>query len=254
MEENQEGVMIETPDSNEGIELPDTNLEETVEQQEENNESNVSKSEDNVDKSTEIYNKERKLRKEVEKRNRELEARIKALEEANKVPEKSTFDELVESGIDEDIAKSIAKAVDKGNLNVKKAEEATKNLQYQLELEKMSKQAGFEDILDYDDKIKELVDKGLTIEQSYYALTGGTSKREATRKIEAKLENTQARKEILGGLNKQGTPAVAKKQPIKATAEEIAVAKAAGISIEDYEAIKNMDNFKDYTNYKESKK
>lgn len=252
MEELQEGVEItEVNSNNNGIQLPEENSTQT------NVDDNTSKTDNVDDKGTQIYNKERRLRKEAERKNRELEARIKALEEANKKPEKSTLDELVESGIDEDIAKSIASAIDKKQAGTKKTEQEVQDLKFQLQLEKTSKEPGFEDIVDYTDEIKDLTNKGLTVKQSYYALTGGQSSntnREIARKLETKLENKQARQEILGGLNKPGTTVTASKPKIQATAEEVAIAKAAGMSIDEYKAVQALDNVKDYTEYEKSKK
>nr|DAJ85379.1 MAG TPA: hypothetical protein [Caudoviricetes sp.] len=263
MANEQEGIDIETLNpKNEGIYIPDeeidtqvdTEVEETeiIDNNVENNETDttVDTDKENLKKGV---NYERKLRKEAEKKNKELEARIKALEESNKTPEKTTLEELIESGIDESIAKSIASAIDKKQSGAKQTEKELANLKFQLSLSETSKKSGFEDIADYADDIKDLVDKGLTIEQSYYALTGGktiNSNSEIERKLEAKLENKQARKEILGNINKSvGTTVVQNKSKVQATAEEIAIAKAAGMSIEDYLAVKGIDNVKEYAEY-----
>lgn len=269
MANEQEGIDIETLNpENEGIYIPDEEIDTSVETQVEEpetididvedkgTETTVDTDKENLKKGV---NYERKLRKEAEKKNKELEARIKELEEANKTPEKTTLEELVESGIDEEIAKSIASAIDKKQAGTKQTEKELANLKFQLSLSETSKKPGFEDIADYTDEIKSLVDKGLTIEQSYYALTGGSktanSNSEIERKLEAKLENKQARKEILGNINKNvGAPIVQNKSKIQASAEEVAIAKAAGMSIEDYLAVKGMDNVKEYAEYAKGKK
>lgn len=265
----QEGIEIETlnPEnegillSNEDVEIPET---ESEEMEVEEVETEDSKADTDVDTDKELLKKgvnaERKRRKEAEKKNKELEAKIKALEEANKTPQKTTVEELVESGIDEDIAKTIAKAIDKKQEGSKKTEQELADLKFKYSLSEVSKKDGFEDIEEYSDEIKDLVDKGLTIEQSYYAVTGGNNKSintksEIERKVEAKLENKQARKEILGNINSSiGTTNNPNSQKVKATAEEVAIAKAAGMSIEDYLAIKGMDNVKEYEQYSKGKK
>lgn len=268
----QEGIEIETlnPEnegillSNEDVEIPETESE-SEEIEVEEVETEDSKTDTDVDTDKELLKKgvnaERKRRKEAEKKNKELEAKIKALEEANKTPQKTTVEELIESGIDEDIAKTLAKAIDKKQEGSKKTEQELADLKFKYSLSEVSKKDGFEDIEEYSDEIKELVDKGLTIEQSYYAVTGGNNKSintksEIERKVEAKLQNKQIRKEILGNINNSiGTTNISNNnQKVKATAEEVAIAKAAGMSIEDYLAIKGMDNVKEYEQYSKGKK
>ena len=115
-------------------------------------------------------NAERKARKEAEKKNKEFETRLLALEKANEPKEKTTLEELVENGVDEDIAKSIAGAIDKRQSNTSKVENELRDMKFRYELSEKSKDDNFSDILDFEDEIKSLVGKGLTIEQSYYAL------------------------------------------------------------------------------------
>lgn len=268
----QEGIEIETLNpENEGIYIPDEDIN-TPETESEETEVEVVETE-NVETNTETtvdtdkellkkgVNAERKRRKEAEKKNKELEARIKALEEANKTPTKTTVEELIENGVDESIAKTLAAAIDKKQEGSKKAEKELADLKFKYSLSEVSKKDGFDDIEEYAEEIKDLVDKGLTIEQSYYALTGGNTKTSNTkseieRKVEAKLENKQARKEILGNINSSiGTTNISNNnQKAKASAEEVAIAKAAGMSIEDYLAIKGMDNVKEYEQYSKGKK
>lgn len=270
----QEGIEIETLNpENESIYIPDEDIEtpetesEETEVEEEVTDTDVGDNGTETDVDTEKeslkkgVNAERKRRKEAEKKNKELEARIKALEEANKTPTKTTVEELIENGVDESIAKTLAAAIDKKQEGSKKTEQELADLKFRYSLSEVSKKDGFDDIEEYADEIKDLVDKGLTIEQSYYALTGGNNKTintksEIERKVEAKLENKQARKEILGNINSNiGTTNSSNNyQKVKATAEEVAIAKAAGMSIEDYLAIKGMDNVKEYEQYSKGKK
>lgn len=205
MEEELEGIELETVDLNSDvIELP--NVEEgevETEETESNSETTETQVVDNEKESLKRgVNKERNLRKAAEKKNRELEERIKALEEANKTPQKTTVEELVENGVDENIAKSIAAAIDKKQDSNSELAKQLADVKFENSLTKKSKEEGFEDIIDYADEIKSLVDKGLTIEQSYYAVTYDKpktkdTKSEIERKVEAKLQNNQARKQIL---------------------------------------------------------
>lgn len=205
MEEELEGIELGTVDLNSDvIELP--NVEEgevETEETETNLETTETQVVDNEKESLKRgVNKERNLRKAAEKKNRELEERIKALEEANKTPQKTTVEELVENGVDENIAKSIAAAIDKKQDSNSELAKQLADVKFENSLTKKSKEEGFEDIIDYADEIKSLVDKGLTIEQSYYAVTYDKpktkdTKSEIERKVEAKLQNNQARKQIL---------------------------------------------------------
>lgn len=265
MENEQEGIELETVDlEQDGIALPfvDGEVETGTEETEINTEPIQDKADDQQTERESLkkgINYERKLRKNAEKKNKELEARIKALEEANKIPEKTTVEELIENGVDESIAKSIAAAIDKkqnGNSNLAKE---LADVKFENALTKKSKEEGFEDIVDYADEIKEFMDKGLTIEQSYYVVAYNKSKTQDTkseieRKVEAKLQNNQARKDILGNYNDNSGAVVNSKAKVKATAEEKAMAAAVGMSVEEYVAIRDMESVKDYNKYNTAKK
>ena len=260
MENEQEGINLEAVnlENDEGIVLPNTE-EETVENKEvvEKNNSEAAVDEEKEALKRDI-NKERKARKDAVKKNKELEARIAALEEANKTNKKTTLDELVENGVDASIAKSIAEAIDKKQSDSNKVEKELAAMRFKLELSEKSKDSNFSDIMDYEDEVKELVDKGLTIEKAYYALNYDkkqtvNTRSEIERKVEAKMQNNQARKEILGNINSNsGTVSNLESKP-KATATEIAAARMAGISINDYLAAKNADSIKQYNDYNKRK-
>ena len=249
----QEGIELETVNSNEAI---DNDVEETPTQDNNQNQANA----DN-DKTASLQrglNKERALRKAAEKKNKEFEARLEALEKANKEPEKSTLDTLIESGVDESIAKSIAKAIDSKQTDTSKFEKEIADLKFDNSLKALSKQEGYEDIEDYADEIKDLVDKGLTLEQSYHALAYDkphtqNTKSEMQRKLEVKMQNNNARKEILQNAN-NNSGAANNSKTIKLTGAEKAMAAAAGITAEEYAALRDMESIKDYDNYKNRKK
>lgn len=263
MEEEQEGIVLETGDlENEGIVLP--NVEEEVDTETTDTETGTETTTE-IDEEKEslkrALNAERKARKKAEKANDAFEARLKALEEANKTPEKTTYEDLIESGIDESIAKSIASAIDKkrpseDNSDLKRE---LAEVKFEASITKKSKEAGFEDIAEYSDEIKELVDKGLSLEQSYYAVTynkpkSNDTKSEIERKYEAKMQNNQARKEILGNYNSNSGVNANSKRKINISKEEIAMAVMAGMSPEEYAAIRDTDNVKDYNKYNAVKK
>lgn len=261
MDNEQEGINLEAVNSVEedSITLPGVSeepIKEKTQKEDEGKTDAIDEEKENLKKGV---NYERKLRKEAEKKNKELEARLSALEEASKKPEKTTLDELIENGVDEGIAKSIANAIDKKQTGSKKLEKELEDMKFKYELSEKSKDSNFSDILDYEDEIKDLVSKGLTIEQSYYAINYNKTKTintnsEIERKVEAKMQNNQARKEILGNVNSTAGGAVedAKDKP-KATSTEIAMAKLAGIDINDYLAAKNADSIKQYDSYLKKK-
>ena len=267
MNEEQEGIVLETGDlEQEGIALPLVeNDDQEVEVETNETETNTNPVQTEVDDEKESLkrgvNKERKARKEAEKKNKELEARIKALEDAQsqQAPVKTTAEELIESGVDEGIAKSIAAAIDKKQDSNSNLEKELADVKFENSLNKKSKEEGFEDIVDYADEIKELVDKGLTIEQSYYAATYDKSKTQDTkseieRKVEAKIQNNQARKNILGNYNNDAGTVATSKAKTKATSEEKAMAAAVGMTVEEYAAYRDMDSVKDYNKYNAAKK
>jgi hypothetical protein len=261
--EEQEGIVLETVDlENEGIVLPgvDGGVEEETETG--TSQDTETQTTNEVDEEKEslkrALNAERKARKNAEKENKNFEARLKALEESNKAKSKTTEEELIDKGVDETIAKSIAAAIDKKQANNSDLANEIAELKFKSSLNEKSKEEGFEDIVDYADEIKDLMDKGLTIEQSYYAVTYDKpktkdTKSEIERKVEARLQNNQARKNILGNVNSQAG-AVAKSTPkINLSSEEKAIAAMSGMTAEEYAAIRDMDNNKDYLNYSKSK-
>lgn len=257
MENEQEGIELETTDlEQDGIQLPDVEETETEETQD-TSETDTQNSVDDDEKESlkRGVNKERNLRKAAEKKARELEEKLKSLEEASKTPSKTTVEKLIEDGIDESVAKSIAKAIDNSKPDNSKLEKELADVKFDNALTKKSKEEGYEDIVDYADEIKDLVDKGLTIEQSYHAVTYNKSKTQDTkseieRKVEAKLQNNQARKEILGNYNSNSGAINNSKAKVQATAEEKGIAAMAGMTVEEYVALRDMDNVKDYNKYK----
>lgn len=267
MDLEQEGINLGEVISNteEGIELPvvDEEVEDTsndVTDTTDNQDTDVQDTPEDSEKANlqKGVNYERKLRKAAEKENRELKEQLAELtKNSNTTPEKTTIDELIESGVDPAIAKSISSAIDKKDKSSEQIKKELANVRFKLELSEKSKESEFSDILEHEDEIKPLVDKGLSVEQAYYAVNHNktlNTNRDIERKIEAKLQNNQTRKEILGNINSNAGNAVksADNKP-KATAAEIAAAKMAGIDINDYLAAKNADSINQYNDYNSRK-
>lgn len=252
-EELQEGIGLETVDSNEGV--IDNDVDNT---QLDNQNQNATVDEDKTASLQRGLNKERALRKAADKKNKELEARLEALEKANKEPEKSTYETLIEGGIDEEVAKSVSKAIDSKRTDTSKLEKEIAELKFDNSLKALSKEEGYEDIEDYADEIKDLVDKGLTIEQSYHAVAYDkphtqNTKSEMQRKLEVKMQNNNARREILQNAN-NNSGAANNSKTIKLTVAEKEAAAAAGMTPEDYAALRDMEDINQYNSYKSRKK
>ena len=168
MENEQEGIRLETIDSEaEGIVLPSVEEEvdtETVDTETETE--TTTKIDEEKESLKRGVNAERSKRKAAEKKARELEDRIRALEEANRTPEKTTLDTLIESGVDESIAKSIAAAIYKKQTTNSELERKIANTNFEIALTKKSKEQGFEDIEEYSDDLK-IGGLGLTIIKSF---------------------------------------------------------------------------------------
>lgn len=262
---NLEGMAMNTED---GIELPildDENVDDVSNDTTDTNQDVVDNSSSQEPEEDEEkinlqkgVNYERKLRKAAEKENKELKEQIAELtKNSNPTPEKTTIDELIESGVDANIAKSISAAIDKKDKTSEQMKKKLADMEFKLELSEKSKESEFSDILEHEDEIKPLVDKGLTIEQAYYAVNHNSvqnTNRDIERKVEAKLQNNQTRKQILGNINSNAGNAVkSEDSKPKATAAEIAAAKMAGIDINDYLAAKNADSINQYNDYNNRK-
>lgn len=263
MEEEPEGINLDTINSNDhSIVLPEVENEEaesiSIEETKSPDMENDSMDEDkkNLQKGV---NFERKKRKEAEKKAKELQKQLESLQEAKLTPSKTTVEELVEQGVDVSIAKSIVRAIDNRKSEDTSTKKELATMKFKMDLAQKSREKGFEDIGEYEEEIKELVDKGLSLEQSYYATVytkpSFNTKSEIERKVEAKLQTQHARKEILGNTihsNSESNGSINAK--VNATPEEKAIAAVAGMSVEEYVAIRDMSSVKDYGAYKSRKK
>ena len=233
MDEEQEGVQLTDPET-EGIELPEVDEAEEVEENTENVEEETSeenqeepeqenKSADKNSSLQKALNAERAKRKQLEKQ-------IKALQRSGG---KSTFDKLKENGVDEELAKTLSEAIDKPNDEVA-------DLKFTSDLLRLSKRPEFADIENYAEDVRDFVDKGLSIEQAYYAATGGKKRNENTRseikrELEAKMKNQKQKAEILD-IDTNSNVSISEQGALKYSATELAMAKAAGMTIEEYKS------------------
>lgn len=251
MDEEQEGVVLDD-NSEEGVVLPEAEVEEEDEDTEQEGSEVEEEQEDETEEQEEVEVDKSAKEKQLLSALNEERSKRKALEKQlkSKKTETTTYDELVKAGVDEELAKTLANAVEKPSKDVKE-------LRIENQILKLSKQEGFEGIEEYMDDIKDFVDKGLTVEQAYYACSGGkkssrNTDAEMQRKYEAKMKNKQAKKEILNIEPSGSSPKVVEKKQ-KYTSLEAAAANAAGMSIEEYLAYKDMDTANDYDKYTKSK-
>ena len=220
--------------------------EEVVKQEDVATEENTEGSEEAEDFDKEALlkalNAERKQRKQLQKQLKE--------NSKSETTKKSTYDTLIEQGVDKELAKTLSDAIDK-------PDDRVANLQFSNDLLRVAKKPGFEDIEEYAEEIRPFVDKGLTIEQAYYAATGelkksSNTKSEIKRELEAKMKNQKIKSSILD-IDTNSTATETKTKKVQYTGLELAAAKAAGMSIEEYKAFQKFSSVNDYENYKKSK-
>lgn len=255
----EDGIALPTVDTGDNDTANNDVVDDTIQDNQPEDNQNPQEPED--DKKVNLQkgvNYERKLRKAAEKENRELKEQLAQLtQKTNTAPEKNTVDELIEGGVDPEIAKSISAAINKKDKGSEQLKKELADMKFKLELSEKSKDSEFSDILEHEDEIRPLVDKGLSVEQAYYAVNHNrvqNTNREIEKKVEAKLQNNQTRKEILQNINSNGGNAVKNTDSTpKATALEIVAAQMAGIDIKDYLAAKNSNSINDYDEYNKRK-
>ena len=216
--------------------------------------------------------------KVLEEERKKWKEKLKKLESQEKptvTPVADGFDEAKEydrlfskyqkAGYDEYTAKVMAedKLEDKRELyELKRAlndtgKSATK-IKREIELENLANDPHYSDIHDVREDVERLVDKaGLTLKQAYNALFGETkyssSKADMKRQIEQEvLENL--RKKNSAYVDTVSNGEVDSKPKVKLTPEELAVAKAAKMSPQEYYAMKKMENIDHYKKFKSKKK
>ena len=244
--EDNEGLE-DNQENEETIELDvDENDEEETEE-EEVEENDESETDEEIDYKA-LYEAEQEKKNKLQKAlNAERQSKKMKTKETD-VTENSTYKELVASGVDKAIAKTIAQNSNNNNSEIA-------DLRFELQLTKVSKKSGFEDIEEYADEIRPFVDKGLTVEQAYYVATGEkqrtNTKAEIARQVEAKMKNQKLKSKVQK-VDTNGSASVSNSK--KPSSMDITMAKAFGMSIEEYEALKGIDNIEAYQKFKNKKK
>jgi hypothetical protein len=216
-----------------------------------------------------------KVLEEERKKWKEKLKKLEGQEKPNVTPVADGFDETKEydrlftkyqkAGYDDYTAKVMAedKLEDKRELyELRKSlndtgKSATK-IKREIELENLASDPHYSDIHDVREDVERLADKaGLTLKQAYNALFGETkyssSKADMKRQIEQEvLENL--RKKNSAYVDTVSNGEVDSKPKVKLTPEELAVAKAAKMSPQEYYAMKKMENIDHYKKFKSKKK
>lgn len=245
--ENEEIEIEDVLEEQEGLEdnqekVEETETEETEEVEESETEEEEVEEEQEIDYKA-LYEAEQEKRNNLQKA---LNAERK-MKKAPKKEESSTYKQLVASGVDETIAKTLAETSDKARADVEE-------LKFNLAISETSKKSGFEDIGEYVEEIRPFVDKGLSVEQAYYVATGerqkGNTKAEIQRQIEAKMRNQKIKNKVQ---KVDTTGSASAKETNKPSSLDVKMAKAFGMSIEDYEAFKGVESQADYQKIKNKK-
>ena len=244
--EEDEIIIDDELEEQEGLEdnqeVEETKTEETEQVEESETEEEEVEEEQEIDYKA-LYEAEQEKRNNLQKA---LNAERK-MKKAPKKEESSTYKQLVASGVDETIAKTLAETSDKSRDEIEE-------LKFNLAISKASKKSGFENIEDYAEEIRPFVDKGLSVEQAYYVATGerqsGNTKAEIQRTIEAKMRNQKIKNKV----QKVDTTGSARKSDsVKPSSLDITLARKFGMSIEEYQAFKGIDSQADYQKFKNKK-
>ena len=136
----------------------------------------------------------------------------------------------VEQGLDHQTAQMLV-------AQQRQLEQMQRELQRQrfdVEAEVLKKDPFFADIEDYREDLEPLVQKGLTLQQAYMALRGPARMEEMKREIEQRMIADRTKKQsakvdtsVTGGAAKKGTR-------VQLTPDELAIAKLAGMTPEEY--------------------
>lgn len=209
---------------------------------------------------------------------KELKEKLKKLESQEKPtvsPVADGFDETKEydrlftkyqkAGYDDYTAKVMAedKLEDKRELyelrrTLNDTGKSATKIKREIELENLANDPHYSDIHDVREDVERLADKaGLTLKQAYNALYGenkySTSKADMKRQIEQEvLENLRKKNSAYVDTGANGE--VESKPKVKLTPDELAVAKAAKMSPQEYYAMKQMQNVDHYKKFKSKKK
>lgn len=248
------GQPIETEDG--GIEIPDDEPEEEVEtseveddglQEEGNNAGEDDRQQAEVTQEPKADKnpaaaaamaERRKWQERVKQLEREAEIARKVMQAAG-VTDLEQFqaqldaieaNKYVEQGLDHQTAQMLV-------AQQRQLEQMQRELQRQrfdVEAEVLKKDPFFADIEDYREDLEPLVQKGLTLQQAYMALRGPARMEEMKREIEQRMIADRTKKQsakvdtsVTGGAAKKGTR-------VQLTPDELAIAKLAGMTPEEY--------------------
>jgi len=188
-------------------------------------------------------------RKKFQKREKALKQLVEELKgqtnNTNVDPDVSTL--VNETGLDENIAKAIAKIANKDSGKADSVEKLVNKKFADMEFERLKDNPDYADIEEYRDEVEELASKtGLNLKQSYNALFGD-EKREKTKnklrhEIEQEILDKEKKRQGYNGIdttNNGDQGSDVKTSKYKLSKDEIDIAKAVGMTAKEYYMSKN---------------
>lgn len=175
-------------------------------------------------------------RKKFQKQIAELK---KQMESTGEQPDVALETLVNEGGIDESVAKAIAKLVNKTSNKAESAESKVNRALREMEFERLKDKPEYSDIDEYREDIEELADKtGLSLKKCYHALLGEEKVKLYTQKInEIKDNQSKAEYKAINTVN-NGSQSDMKTSKYKLTKDEQDIAKMSGMTPKEYYLMK----------------
>lgn len=253
VEAEEEEVETETKDSEEEATSDDAEPdEEEAEDDEAEDEKPVSQVKDNK---TKALTAERARRKEAERKLKELEAKLDAekLAKDNEdkiAQERAKYKQKMLEGdlVDEDVADKLLEVFGDDIIKTKIATQAKlEEENFDKQLSELKKDELFMDADVYKPQIKELMDKGLSMEEAYFASVGKAKftmiKKDIQTEIEQKLLNNSSKASKIDVGHAEQDKSEAKKG--KYTKREQEIARETGLNVSEVRKRSGMVSIED---------
>ena len=239
-EENlDEEIEVDTDDIE--IDLDDFDNDDSIEPDEVKEESKKKPSEDEINSNlNKALKSERAERKKLQDKVKEME---RLLEESKQPPKdefEDVFNDYVNKGYDEELAKQLT--------DIKRGQDETRKLLYKqqrdLEIKELKLDPFYSDVDEKRNEVESLANNaGISVKQAYNALFGESkytsNKADLRIQIEQEILNNLQKKQ---GLKVDMTSNGEVKQQIrtKLSSDELEIAKLAGMTPQEYEAMKKI--------------
>jgi len=247
-----------TPKAEETVEEEAEETTEKVEEEaKETTEEEEPVEEEKKDSKIQALDAERARRKQVEKELKELKAKLSAEENAKaeaeelaKRKESLKADILKDDLVDEEVANKLVETL--GSRLIKgeiESERRAKAESFEKELEELKKEDMFKDADDYKPEIKELMSKGLTMEQAYFASIGknklGQKMKDLRVEVEQEVLNQTSKADKIDVGHEESSN---KAQAVRYTKKEQEIANETGLSVKDVHKRMSTFNLDDMLN------